>query len=395
MKTCRFCFTLAAIVLFADGATQADVIRLKNSGQLRGQVTFEPTETEAVYRITLLSGAELEIEADQVTEFEKRPIKVEQYENLARHVADTLEAHWKLSEWCREELLEEQRAVHLERVLDFDPKHQKAHYGLGHTLQGGEWLTKEEYEESRRQEGYVKFNDKWVRAEQLESLQTKDSRNKAELEWFRKVRLWLTWATSSSKRQADGRANLRSIRDPDSIPALIQFLGKSEQADTRQLFIELIGRMGGERPVPALTTLGLRDDVRQLRDQAFDAIPKDQFEIAQELLIQELLDKNNVIVCRAGAAQRSAGNCGRYDFEKRRPTHRAQKAIADRYAQRLLPAGRQYGLADGGCLHRAAGSHRIWHRRSGQLLGPAAHTHDRHASCVGRYTRPDPALLPA
>ena len=337
MKTCKFCGSLVAIFLLASGSARADVIRLQNSGQLRGQVTFEPTEAEAVYRITLLSGAELEIEADQVTEFEKRPLKVEQYESLAKRVADTLEANWELAEWCRENLLEEQRAVHLERVLDFDPEHQKAHYGLGHTLQGGKWLTKDEYEQVRRDEGYVKFNDKWVRAEQLESLQAKDSRNKAELEWFRKVRVWLTWATGTTKRQADGIANLRGIRDPDSIAALIQFLGKSEHPESRQLFVELVGRMGGERPVPSLAALALRDEVRQIRDDALNAIPKDQQVLAQSLMIQGLLDKNNVVVCRAGAA------LGRFGDESAIPALIRALVTKHSYKARIPVEGYSYG----------------------------------------------------
>jgi hypothetical protein len=187
-------------------------------------------------------------------------------------------------------------------VLDFDPKHRKAHYGLGHTLKNGRWLSKEEYDQSRREEGYVKFNNKWVRAEQLASMQAKDSKSKAQLEWFRKIKVWLNWASGVSKRQSDGLANLRNIRDPAAIPALIQFMGKSKHADIRKLFIELIGRMGGERPVPALTTLGLRDDVRQLRKDSFDAIKEDQYELVQGLLIKELRDKNNLIVRRSGAA---------------------------------------------------------------------------------------------
>jgi hypothetical protein len=337
MTAIRINILLLACVILATSTARADVIRLQSSGQLRGKVTFEPTEDEAVYRITLVNGAQLEIDADQVTEFEKRPIKVEHYESKARKIADELDAHWELSEWCRENLLEDQRAVHLARVLDFDPKHRKARYGLGHTQKNGKWLTKEEYDQSRREEGYVKFNDKWVRAEQLASLQAKDSRSKAQLDWFRKVKLWLTWATGVSKRRADGLANLRTIRDPDSIPALIQFLGKSNHADTRKLFIDLIGRMGGELPVPALTTLGLRDDVRQLRSDAFNAITEDQHEFVQGLLLKELRDKSNLIVRRSGAA------LGRFGDEAAVPALIRALVTKHSYKARVPVEGYSYG----------------------------------------------------
>lgn len=340
MKTTQFRLSIVAILLGFVGVSHGDIIRLQSSGQLRGKITFEPTDAESLFRITLLSGATLEVAADQVVAFEKRSLRVEQYESKAKQTADTLAAQWELAEWCRTNLLEEQRATHLSRVIDFDPKHRKAHYGLGHTLKDGKWLTKDEYDQSRREEGYVKFNGKWIRAEKLASVQAKDSRSKAQLEWYGKVRLWLNWATGVSKRQSDGVANLRSIRDPDSIPALTQFLGKSEHSNTRQLFIELIGRMGGERPVAALTTLGLRDSVRALRQQSFDAINDDQRELTQGLLVKELRDKQNVIVCRAGAA------LGRFGDESAVPT--LIRALVTKHSYKVRVPVKNYSYGSNG-----------------------------------------------
>ncbi len=159
-----------------------------------------------------------------IDEIINRPVKFEEYELLVRDLPDTLDAHWETAEWCRRRNLDDERRIHLQRVLEYDPEHRRAHYGLGHTNHKGEWLTKEQYDDLRRAEGYVKFNGKWVAAEKLGSLQASDKRTKAELAWFQKVRVWMKQAGGNNRELAqDGLSNLKSIRNPDAIPALIQF----------------------------------------------------------------------------------------------------------------------------------------------------------------------------
>lgn len=297
----RFLIVLSCFAISA-GTLRADAILLSRSGALRGTIVRDnPDETSV--QIQLLNGATVTVDRAKVRGIVKQPIKVEEYEVLVRTIEDTLEAHWEMAEWCRERNLDEQRAVHLEAVLKFDPEHRRAHYGLGHTLDEGEWLTKDEYDQRRIDEGYVKFDGKWVPADQLDSLQASAKRTKSELAWFSKVRLWLNWATgNNSERAADGLANLKNITSPDAIPALIQFLGKSNHTDVRKAYVDIVTRIGGEKPVPSLATLAIRDDVKEIREQALEAIPDEHAALGQSILIRGLRDKQNMIVRRSAVA---------------------------------------------------------------------------------------------
>jgi hypothetical protein len=289
-------------LVMSNGTVRADAIFLSRSGALRGTITRdEPTEDTV--QITLLNGASVTVDRARVGEIVKQPLKIEEYEVKAHSVENTLEAQWALAEWCREKNLDKQRAVHLEAVLKFDPEHKRAHYGLGHTQFDGEWLTKAEYEQRRIDEGFVKFDGKWVPADQLDSIQAKAKRTKSELAWFSKVRLWLNWATGNHKeRAADGLANLRNVTSPDAIPALIQFLGKSQRADVRQAFVDILARIGSEKGVPSLTTLAIRDGVKEIREKALESIPDEYASLGQSILIRGLRDKENVIVKRSAIA---------------------------------------------------------------------------------------------
>ncbi|MDA0587757.1 MAG: HEAT repeat domain-containing protein [Planctomycetota bacterium] len=289
-------------LVMSTGTVRADAIFLSRSGALRGTITRdEPTEDSV--QITLLNGASVTVDRARVREIVRQPLKFEEYEVKAHSVENTLDAQWELAEWCREKNLDDQRAVHLEAVLKFDPEHKRAHYGLGHTQFDDEWLTKAEYEQRRIDEGFVKFDGKWVPADQLDSLQATAKRTKSELAWFSKVRLWLNWATGNHKeRAADGLANLRNVTSPDAIPALIQFLGKSQHADVRQAFVDILARIGSEKGVPSLTTLAIRDSVPEIREKALESIPDEHASLGQSILIRGLRDTENVIVKRSAAA---------------------------------------------------------------------------------------------
>ena len=297
----------AIALLLATSSSRADVVQLKSGGVLRGVVTSDAAG-DAV-RIQLVSGAVISVDRDDIAEIAKRPLKFEHYEAQRQLLADTPEAHWELAEWCRENNLVEPRRSHLERVLDFDPDFQPAHLGLGHTQYEGEWVTKEEYEDRKREQGLVKFNGKFVPASQLEALQAQATQSKAEKEWFAKVKLWLNWATGKlPPKAADGLSNLRGIRDPDALPALVSLLGKSKQDDVRRLFIQVAGQIGGPQAGVSLATLVVRDVNRELRALALNGLTKDQQEIAQVIFTRALTDPNNDIVRRAAIALAKAGN---------------------------------------------------------------------------------------
>lgn len=300
---------LAAILIGIVGANvRADIVYLSNGGLLRGEIVSNGDEADPL-KMTLLSGAVIELPVSLVTRHEQRPLKIEEYEVRAETLDDTLEAHWNLAEWCRENNLTEQREVHLEIVLALDPEHRQAHYGLKHTFYRGQWLTRDEYEQLRRDDGFVMYDGKWVKAEELANVQASDAQTKAEREWYAKVRVWLKWATGNHvQRAADGLNNLRGIRNPEALPALVQFLGKSSRPDVRRVFIETASKIDGPGSVVPLATLAVREDVRELRELALSSIEEAFYEQAQGIVLAGLRDRNNVIVQRSGAVLTKIGD---------------------------------------------------------------------------------------
>lgn len=298
------------IALFSFHSACADIIYLKTGGVMRGLIkTADDSTDKTSVTMSLLSGAEVELIVEHISSRQLRPLKFEEYEVRAESLPDTLKAHWELAEWCREQKLDEQREIHLEIVLVIDPEHRQAHYGLRHTFYRKQWMTRKEYDQTRIADGFVKYKGKWVRADKLESVKSDDAATKAEREWYAKVRIWLNWATGNHpERAADGLNNLREISDPKAVSALVQFLGKSQRADVRRLFIEIAGKIEGPVPVVPLATQSVREDVRELRELALTMIDEAHYDQARQLVIDELRDRNNIVVRRAGTVLAKIGD---------------------------------------------------------------------------------------
>lgn len=290
--------------------SRADLIRLKSGDVLRGRMVSVPEPDQpGPLRIQLLDGTAREVLRDEVAELIERPVKVEEYELRAAGQSDTLDAHWKMAEWCRGQGLTEQRKGHLERVLSFAPEHRQAHYGLGHTLQGGLWLTRAQYEQRQRDQGLVEYNGKWVPVDKLAGMQARDAQTKAQLDWYPQVRIWLKWLKGSEpRRAADGLANLRGVRSPDAVPALTQFLGKDSRADVRALLITIVRQIEGEPAATLLAMLALRDEDMLNREAALKSLPEEHYGRTQTVFIEALRDSRNVFVRRAGEALGRTGD---------------------------------------------------------------------------------------
>jgi hypothetical protein len=303
-------FYALCVVLFSIHAARADIVYLKTGGVMRGSIkTADDAKEETSVTMTLLSDAEVELAVDHISSRQLRPLNFEEYEVRAESLPDSLKAHWELAEWCREQKLDEQREIHLEIVLAIDPEHRQAHYGLRHTFYRDQWMTREEYDQTRIDDGFIKYNGKWVPADKLDSVKSDDAASKAEREWYAKIRVWLNWATGNhQERAADGLNNLRGISDPDAVSALVQFLGKSPRADVRRQFIEIVGKIEGPGPIVPLATLSVREDVRELRELALTMIGEVHYDQARLLVIDELRDRNNVVVRRAGTVLAKIGD---------------------------------------------------------------------------------------
>ena len=298
LLSCAGC--LAAFAL-GSVEVEADLVRLKNGGEVRGEIERATESDDSdVLLIHTLTGGRVTVDKSDVDYITRRSLEIEEYESRARLIADTVDAHWELAEWCKARRLKPQREEQLELLLDIDPDHAESRRILGHVRHNGQWMTREQWMESR---GYILHRGKYVTQQELDLLEKSQAEREAETAWYPKVRLWFTWMSGRSRqRAAEGRANLEAIRDPDAAAALVNFLGDHESDGVRLFCVECLSRMQGPKPVRSLAAKSLFDESGDVRRAARQGISEDQQELALEYLVPELRHDSNTIVQRAASA---------------------------------------------------------------------------------------------
>ena len=285
---------------------QADLVRLNNGGEIRGTFVGPPSRRQSSeVSIVTLTGASVVVSRDDLEFATPRSIGLELYESKVRDLPDTVDAHWELAQWCREQKLSRQRTEQLEAVLRVDPDHIEAHKALRHTFQNGRWMTRDQLMTSQ---GYVRHNRRWVTQQELDFLQKTEAERQAELAWYSRVRLWLGWATErKDKRKRDGITKLRGISDPDAIPALRQFLGEHQNGAVRLMFVRILVQLPGSKPLRPLVERSLEDGDATIRTEAVAGLKPVDYPDAARIYVEALKHDLVVVVRRAALALRTVG----------------------------------------------------------------------------------------
>ena len=298
---------LACLPLLTAADLPADVVKLTDGGEIRGLVKSSAPKTRKDQAaesdeivIESLTGAEIAVAREHVAFITKRPRAVEEYESLVRRVADTVEARWQLAEWCRQHGLVEPRKEQLRSILELDPEHKPAHYGLGHRLQGKQWTTPEETDAELLASGYVRHKGRLMTTIERDLLEAGTSRQREQNEWRPKIRLWLGWITSrDAPKRADAIVKFRELRDPDAVPAIVDFLIGDANIEVRRLAVQTLSQIDGQPPIPALVRIALSDADQSLQSGAFSALTAEQRAAAVPIIERALRDESNLIVRRA------------------------------------------------------------------------------------------------
>lgn len=313
---------VAAGLGLGGSQASADYITLRSGGEIRGELLSDSNRAETKLRsrghalgespidivsIRTLSGAMVAVGKDEVESVVRRKMVVEEYESLRRTCSNTLEAQWELAEWCRQKSLVKERESHLRAVLAVDPDHVAAHRGLGHIKdRQGRWATHDEVMVSR---GYVKHKGKYVLPQELELIQQDERVSEAEKGWFKRVRMWHGWLDSDrSDRQADALAQLKDIQDPDAVPALARYFKAVPNEEQRMLYVEILTRVIGDKPVPALVQQSLWDESKAIRSAAIAGLLRKEVGKALPYYLRALKSGLNIVVNRAGDALGQLGN---------------------------------------------------------------------------------------
>jgi hypothetical protein len=299
----------ALLVVMASRPARCDFIALRNGGEIRGELLTDPRARNAgeLVSIRTLSGAVVTVEKQQVDDVVRRRMVLEEYETLRRAAPDALEAQWQLAEWCRAKNLSKERQVHLARVVEIDPDHVQAHRGLGHVRDAkGRWATRDEVMAAR---GFVKYRGKYILPQELQLILADEKVSEAEKSWFKRVKMWHGWLDGErQERRIEAAANLRSIKDPDAVPALARSFKTDENEANRLMYVEVIGKMAGDKPIRSLVLQSLWDESREVRESSIRGIQGRDVTKALPLYLRALKNSVNVVVNRAGDALGLLGN---------------------------------------------------------------------------------------
>jgi hypothetical protein len=300
---------VVALQLSICQPVRADLVKLLNGGEVRGRIVSGSTSgrsnSDAITLETVF-GVTITVARADTKFLTMRPLVVEEYETLARHVPDTVPAHWDLSEWCRQQGLSKQRELHLLRVAELDPHHEKAQTALGRVWYEGAWVDRDEMMAER---GYVKYKGRYVTVQELDLIQKTADELATEREWFQKLKLWYGWLNSRNEdRYRQAVVALQQVDDPHAAPAIIRYLCEDKPKEMRVLGVAVLSKLAGSKGAGGLVKLSLFDPDGDIRYASLNGISESDFEFAQNSYVRELRNGLNPVVCRASAALARVGD---------------------------------------------------------------------------------------
>ncbi len=300
---------LVAMVATSAGTARGDLIALRNGGEVRGELLPDSRgkNTGDLISIRTLTGAIVSVGKDDVEDVVRRRPVLEEYETRRRSTSDTVDDQWELAEWCRTRSLAKERQVHLQRVVELDPEHERAHRGLGHIRDAKKrWVTRDQMMAAR---GFVKYRGKYVLPQELETLLQEEKVSEAEKAWFKRVRMWHGWLDGERpERRIDAVTELRRIHDPDAVPALARSFKAAENEEHRQMYVEILAKITGDKPIQSLVLQSLWDESRTVRETSVRGLLGRDVSKALPLYLRALKNSVNLVVNRAGEALGVIGN---------------------------------------------------------------------------------------
>lgn len=299
MCDARVAAVAAVAVALGCAPVRADVVRLRNGGELRG--TIEAQSTDHLQVRTLL-GSRVSVPQSAVHFAVRRTDLEEGYETRLAGTPDGADAHWQLAEWCRLNRLRSEHQQQLEIVLLQDPNHEQARRALGYVRDSGVWKTRDQL---MRRGGYVKDGSRYVTRQQRDSISSDDDERKVEVRW---TRIITALAARIRNGDPDALEELAGIRDPLAISAMVSFFRNHSSAQVRAVFAATLGQIRHPAMIAPLIEQSVSDEHADVRRIAVSAVPAVYREQAVDELVRYLGSPENKLVERAGGALQMVGD---------------------------------------------------------------------------------------
>lgn len=277
----------------------ADVIELASGGRLDGKVV-ESDDDKSQFTIDLATGGRLTIARSQVARIDTTSDSEAEYEKLAHASPDTVDAHAKMAEWCRQHKMTTDYQKHMERILELDPNHAEARAALGFRQKDGQWLNRDDVMASR---GLVMFEGRYVTPQHVELLKRQKDSKDTQSDWKNRIEQLRRALTGRRQdRASQAQAELRAITDPAAADAVVNLLQRENDSTLKRFWIEIASHLDNHVAIEALVDLSLHDADEDIRDICLDTLVKSGRNGLSTPYIRALSNKDNEIINRAGAA---------------------------------------------------------------------------------------------
>lgn len=273
---------------------RADIFVLANQGEIRGDLRNRNESPRRTYQIDVAGGGQITLDKDQVLEVRRESPAQLEYERRRTTAADTVDDHWSLSEYCRQNLLLTTREQHLRRILELDSEHEQARRALGYSRFNGQWLTREE---ERTQKGYVRYKGRWLLPQEVELEESSRKAKDEELAWFRDIKRWRGWLEGDRSEKA--MEQIQAIKEPTAVKAVKGQLTDEKNPRLRKLWVETLGQIDSPAARSVLVSLSLFDKDIELRYSAIDELAKTKDHDVVVQYVKALKNTENAIINRA------------------------------------------------------------------------------------------------
>ena len=246
---------LAALASLSPPA-QADRIRLRGGGEIRGVVVTDPAAKPGTVLVqTEKSARPLAFARTGVLSVLREAGPLDDYLARRDKLDATAQAHYDFGLWCEDAKLPGPADAQYQQALTLDPQFGPAHKKLGHVQHGTRWLT---YDEQREAQGLVKHKGKWISKAEKDKIDSAAALSADQSSWATRLKLLrhkLYNGDTATRESAE--AQIAAIRDPAAIPGLVRaFAGDGEAVRIR--LAQLLAAIEGPEATEALVHLTVR-----------------------------------------------------------------------------------------------------------------------------------------
>jgi hypothetical protein len=301
-----FSILLTLVLAAGSGVALADVVELKNGGQLHGEVANTSDKQAASYVVVTDGGGKVTIPRTEVVRVVSQSPDQEEYYRRSLAVADTVDARWQLAQWCRGEKLVDEYREQLAKILAIDPAYEPARLALGHQKQNGEWQSRDEAMAAR---GMVWYDGKYYTQHHVELLEQAKAARATNADWKTQLDRWRRWLGGRRQEKVDeALREIRAIDDPAAAPAVVALMMNEDNLAVKRLLMEVAARFDDPQVLDALVTLSLTHPNEELRYSALDYLIKTGRPGLVTPYVRALRNNDNAIVNRAAAALETIGH---------------------------------------------------------------------------------------